>query len=104
MRKPLISKPFTFATRAIGAALLAFVAVAIYGAYTRHPYPEAEAAATPARFALVSYSASRFGALESDVLDSGLSVSDCRYALDSAHNGARPSYELLLTCEILPAR
>lgn len=102
MRRPLIKKPFAFALRLLGLGFVAFVGVAIVGAFQRHPFPEAEAAATPARFALVSYSATRFGALESDIVDSGLTVSDCAFALRTAPPS--PPQELLLTCEILPAR
>lgn len=102
MRRPLIKRPFAFAARLIGLGFVAFVGVASVGAFVRHPFPEAEGASVPARFALVSYTASRFGALESDVLDSGLTVSDCAFALRAAP--PRPPQELLLTCEILPAR
>lgn len=53
--------------------------------------------ASAPRFALVSYYASG-GALESETLDSGLSASDCAFALEQGRVVAA-SAEILLTCE-----
>ncbi len=82
---------FAVALTLAAAPLAAFAGVALNGGWQG-------AAEHPPTFALVSYS-DRLGALHAEELDSGLTATDCRFALQQAARFDVEPFELV-TCEL----
>jgi len=87
------------------APLALCAAVAALGGCLQRITPErTPAQPAPATFALVAYTAAPDGALHADTLDSGLSPSDCAFALGAAARMGPAIGEALITCELETGR